>query len=493
MDQDLLQKLKNWRKNIANSEGIDVFRVLHNKVIESIATLKPRTKNDLLAIKGIREKKFEKYGRDILTLVNKENIDMKDSDPNKPYTVSNYLNLLNNKLREQRARVRGEISSVDFRENYIFFSLKDKEDGSILNCFMWTSNYELCGVSFEEGMEIIVEGFPEIYKPKSRFSFNVSTVELVGEGALKKAYDELKKKLEKEGLFSPERKRLIPELPQEIGLITSKTGDVIHDFLSNLGKYGYQVKFMDSRVEGQSAVRDLISAIDYFSDKNIDVLVIIRGGGSLESLQAFNNEVLVRKITEMRMPVICGIGHEKDVPLASLVADMMVSTPTVATIVLNKSWERVLSGIEIFGRDIINGYQTALIERKHQVEVLAHDLKQKLEFIFKKFGAAWQQLEKKMVELEYALKGIREKLSHYTNLIFDNFRNKINQSINYLKNAEERLVVADPQRQLKLGYSIASINGKVVKSIEQINPGDQFDVQVSDGKIKSQVRNIINK
>ncbi len=493
MDQDLLEKLKSWRKIVADREGIDLFRVFPNKTIESIAALKPRIKDDLLSIKGIKERKFEKYGREILALINDEDIDAKDFNPDKPYTVSNYLNLLNSKLREQRARVQGEISGLDIKENYLFFSLKDKEDESVLSCFMWTRDYELCGVSLEEGVEIIVEGFPEIYKPNGRFSLRISTVELVGEGALKKAYDDLKKKLEREGLFSPERKKTIPKFPQKIGLITSKTGDVIYDFLNNLGKYGYQTKFMDSRVEGQSAVRDLVSAMDYFGDKDIDLLVIIRGGGSLESLQAFNNEVLVRKITEMRIPVICGIGHEKDVSLASLAADLMVSTPTAVTIVLNKSWEGVLIDLEIFGRDIVNKYQIVIAERKYRIETLARDLRQGLDFLFKKFSLVNQQLGNKMVKLKYALKEVGEKLSHYTNLIFDKLKNDINYSINYLKNAEERIVVADPKRQLKLGYSIASVNGKIVKSVRQVNSGDQFDVQVFDGKIRSQVKDIINK
>jgi exodeoxyribonuclease VII large subunit len=186
-------------------------------------------------------------------------------------------------------------------------------------------------------MEVIVEGTPSIYIPNGRFNFGVNTIELVGEGALKMAYDKLKKKLDSEGLFDIERKKLIPELPERIGLITSETGAVIHDFLTNIGKYGFKIKFFNSRVEGQLAIKDLLSAIEYFEDKDIDVLVIIRGGGSLESLQAFNNEVLIRKIADFEKPVICGIGHDKDVPLCALVADLLVSTPTAVTTVLNRS------------------------------------------------------------------------------------------------------------------------------------------------------------
>src|SRR5690606_8103527 len=110
--------------------------------------------------------------------------------------------------------------------------------------------------------------------------------------------------------------------------ITSRDGAVIGDFNTNVGKFGYEIIFMDSRVEGAAAIADLISAVEYFEDKDIDVLVIIRGGGSLESLQAFNNEMLIRKVANLKIPVICGIGHDKDMPLLSYVADKAVSTPT---------------------------------------------------------------------------------------------------------------------------------------------------------------------
>jgi len=186
-------------------------------------------------------------------------------------------------------------------------------------------------------MEVIVEGMPNIYVPNGRFNFSVNTIELVGEGALKLAYDKLKKKLTAEGLLAVERKKTIPELPEKIGLITSETGAVIHDFLTNIGKYGFKIKFFNSRVEGQLAIKDLLKAIEYFKNQDIDVLVIIRGGGSFESLQAFNNEVLVRKIAEFEKPVICGIGHDKDIPLSALAADLLVSTPTAVTTVLNRS------------------------------------------------------------------------------------------------------------------------------------------------------------
>ncbi|MFH1551509.1 MAG: exodeoxyribonuclease VII large subunit [bacterium] len=496
MNNELIEKLKKWRWEIAQNQGVVVYRVLSNKTIEDIAQIKPKNKEELLAIKGIKEKKFGKYGKDILGLVNKEkttSVLAHNEKENKPYTVSDYLDFLNSNLRKQRARVKGEISSLDIRKGYLFFSIKDKDDSSLLNCMMWENDYELCGISFEEGMEIIVEGFPEVYKLYGKLTFKAVSAELVGEGALKKIYEKLKKKLEDEGLFSLERKKTIPDFVQKIGLITSETGAVIHDFLNNLGKYGYQINFFDSRVEGQVAVKDLISAIEYFKDKDIDVLVIIRGGGSLESLQAFNNEVLVRKITDLDMPVICGIGHDKDVSLASMVADLMLSTPTAVAVSLNKSWDRALDSIRIFEKDIIYKYQEVLADKNHYLEIMVQDLRQKADSIFKKVRDISHQLMNKFTELGYWFNEIDNRLKKSLESIFDNFQKQLSDANNYLDTVKNRLRIANPEQQLRLGYSIVSMGGKVINSVKIIKKGDKFDIKLFDGKIKSKVEEIINK
>lgn len=512
-NNDLLQKLKEWRRITADRERVALFQVFQNKVLEDIAKSRPATKEDLLAIKGIKERKFEKYGKDILVIISNNRIgaeffasDLEQSEKQgsavkagfyirkiadeKPFSVSNYLNLLNEQLYKQKARVQGEISSLDIRENYLFFSLKDRDSESMLNCFMWNNNYKLCGVSFEAGMEIIIDGFPEVYKPSGRLSFKVSVAELVGEGVLKKAYDQLKNKLEAEGLFLPERKKLIPEFCQKIGLITSETGEVIHDFSTNLGRFGYQIKFVDSRVEGQAAVQDLVSAIDYFAGKNIDVLVIIRGGGSLESLQAFNNETLARKIANFNIPVICGIGHERDVPLASLTADLMVSTPTAVSVALNKSWEMALSQVRAFEQDIVNQYQRVLASKKHRFEILSFQLGEKVDFVFERFAVIEHQLNNKLETITYALKNAEKTIIIFQNLLLNNFQERINKLVDYLKKTEGELNIVNPMRQLKLGYSITSVGERIIRSVKQIKAGDEIDTLVSDGKIKSQVNNI---
>ncbi len=412
------------------------------------------------------------------------------SENEKPYMVNRYLNFLNAEFKKYQARVQGEISSLDIRDSYLFFTLKDKGGGSVLPCFMWKNNYELCGISLEIGIEIIVDGFPEIYAPSGRFNFKVSVVELVGEGTLKKAYDKLKQKLEKEGLFSPQRKRLIPEFPQRIGLITSETGAVIHDFLNNLGKYGFHISFINSRVEGQAAVRGLLSAIESFNNKNIDVLVIIRGGGSLESLQAFNNEVLVRRIVDFKTPVICGIGHDKDMPLASLAADKAVSTPTAVTTILNQSWDKAVNNIAATEKDLVYQYQKALNAAVNRIELFSGDLMRFWSDIFQVFDGLGHAIQNNLAKLIYDLKRARENLSLFSKNFAAYFRKNLEDINKMLDNIKKRLQIFDPARQLKLGYSIVSVSGQVVKTVKQVKLGEEIAIRVSDGNIKSVINDI---
>ena len=516
MNNDLLKKLKDWRTDEAQKEGVDLFRVLPNAALETIASLEPKTKAELMSVKGIKERKFNKYGLSILALVkgdlevdpignktqmrmfaisnevaeNNNKIQEANGKNEKPYTISAYLNFLNAEFRRYGARVQGEVSSLDIRDGYLFFSLKDKDNESVLSCFMWKNNYELSGVALAIGLEVVAEGFPEIYAPSGRFNLRVSAVELVGEGALKKAYDALKQKLEKEGLFSAERKKPVPEFPQKIGLITSETGAVIHDFLNNLGKYGYRVSFFNSRVEGQIAARNLLSAIKYFDGKDIDVLVIIRGGGSLESLQAFNNETLVRRIADFKIPVICGIGHDKDVPLMSLIVDRAVSTPTAAAVLLNKSWEKIVNDISVIEKDLIYQYQEALGLTARRFELFSGNLARFFNDIFQVFEKLRRTVGNNLSKIAYEIKDKRKALFLFSEFFLDILKREFENKDKMLDDKEKQLRFFDPARQLKLGYSIISVSGKVVKTVNQIKVGEKLDIKISDGNIKSVVSDI---
>lgn len=498
MNQSVLKKLKIWRQQKADLEKCELYRVFQNKTIEDISMLLPKNKKELLAVKGVREKKFEKYGRDILAIIQEcsDGGELKTQETHqkedKIYTVSDYLDVLNSKLSQAGAAIQGEVSSVSFRNGHAYFSIKDKSNASLLNCFMWANNYAMCGIELVEGMEIIIHGVPEIYKPYGKLSFKATVIELVGEGALKKAYDALKNKLEAMGLFSEERKKPIPQFPHKIGLITSRDGAVIGDFSANIGKFGYKIIFMDSRVEGAASIRDLIGAIDYFADTDIDVLVIIRGGGSLESLQAFNNELLVKKVADLKMPVICGIGHDKDIPLLSYAADKAVSTPTAVAQLLNKSWERALDRLSLYENSIINTYANALMDARYNLEDTSSRIKDFYREIFERFDRYEYAIKNLCYTISYALKNNREKLDKMPKTFSYYFKNLIADTSRMIDTYEKFLSQNDPERQLKLGYSIVTLNNRVITSHSQVQKGDILKIKVKDGKIHSKVEETFN-
>ena len=374
----------------------------------------------------------------------------------KVFTIAQYIEILNVFFKAQSARIIGEISEIKrAASGHVYFSIKDKENPGTLDAIIWSRNYQLCGIDLEVGMEVILNGHPNVYPPSGRLSFVADTVELVGEGALKKAYDDLRKKLEAEGLFASERKRILPEYIQRIGVITSLKGAVIHDFENNLGKFGFKVNVIDARVEGAQAVPSLLAAIramrEIVEDEGsrgtgIEALVIIRGGGSLESLQAFNNEALVREVVDFPVPVVAGIGHDQDVPLMALAADYMTSTPTAAAHLLGRSWEEAYAKVREFG-GLLNRFP---------------------------------------LELQRVQNGLTNTWDGLCNL----FERSLENARTTLALGAQAMKHNDPSRQLALGYSIARRNGKVVRSTAGLSPGEEIALTVADGEIDSIIKNI---
>lgn len=511
----LKTELYKWRDAEAARRGIESFRILTNTALDAIAMNKPVAKQDFLAIKGIKDAKYAEYGKTLTGMVLAyggglfaEDDGMTESrksliygdetkeafpfpagdepssvDAPEPLSVSVYLDRVNDLLDRSAARVIGEVSSVQSRGRALYFGIKDPKDGSALSVFMWESDYVLSGVTLEEGLEVVIEGESEVYKPTGRLSFRARTLAYVGEGALKKAYDALKKKLDTEGLFAAERKRPIPDFPETIGLITSRQGAVIHDFQSNLGRYGYKVRFRDSRVEGALAVKDLLAALDEFRGEDIDVLVIIRGGGSLESLQAFNNEAVARAVASFPAPTLIAIGHDKDVPLVDLVADVSPSTPTACATVLNRSWQEAEKDLRISGMRMMETYEVVLrnsiMDTDHARDRLTKFLNDVQESVF----LVDRGLREALGKMETTFVSLGHSIRHRESAIVDKMMQILRDNTTRLREYEKRLASLDPMRQLRLGYSVLLAEGKVLRSVHEINIGDDFEARVADGTI----------
>lgn len=409
----------------------------------------------------------------------------------KIFSISEYINVLNSGLKEYRAKIIGEISEAKMGSSgHIYFALKDENDGSVIYCIIWKSRYNIYGVELKEGLKIIASGCPNVYAPSGRLSFIADSIEYAGEGALKKEYERLKQKLAGEGIFDKAKKRAIPKYPQKIGLITSRQGAVISDFLTNIGNFGFKIKFIDSRVEGQAAVGDLLSSIRTFKKKDIDVLVIIRGGGSLESMMAFNNELLVREVADFPTPVIAAIGHDKDIPLLAMGADLAVSTPSIVATTLNDSWKQVILFLERYKRAVIGGYEEVLDNAGSLINRSIDNIREIGDSIIRKYKEIEDRLKISLQNFKNSLLTLNIGLENSLNKSLSGFRMLLSRVDQKLKHAEKIITLNNPDRQLRLGYSIASCAGKIIRSIADAKIGGNLNLKVIDGTIVSKVKDV---
>ena len=507
MNYELLTALRNWRDEQARVEGVEGYRVLNNAALEELVRKLPRDREALCEIKGIKDAKYRKYGKTLLAMIAgltggeskaeseatvmavPETPPMSDA----PLSVSQFLDSLNLELSGMAARLRGEISEFNIWNNsFVFFSLKDSEDNSVLKCGMPYSRYQICGVDVGIGDEVIVEGFPKMYKPRGELSLQVGTIEYAGEGELKKAYDALHKKLELAGAFSLERKRPIPEFSETIALITSEQGAAIGDFTMNLARAGIRVDFYPTLVEGKKAVFEIIEAIRYFNrtPERYDTLVIIRGGGSLESLQAFNTEALVNEIVSSRIPVLAGIGHERDVSLAALVADHMVSTPTATARYLSRPWDEARASLGKHRATLARVMQEFRALVQERVREGEETLRRALGDILERVGTAQAAFREAVALFPEYCRRTTARFEADRALWQARTAAAVTNARDRLADIEARLRQYDPLRALQLGYSLVRKEGKVIRGTGGIAVGDRIDIQLGQGSIESEVTGI---
>lgn len=262
------------------------------------------------------------------------------------FSVSDFLAVLNQTLENAypSVLVEGEVSSFKVNQNkFVFFDLKDA-NGTV-GCFMTVWQLRM---PIEDGMKVVVTASPKV-TPWGKFSLTVQAVRPSGEGSLKKSFDLLKAKLEKEGLFAPERKRPLPTIPRRVAVVTSTQAAGYADFIKILDSRwgGLEIQVAHTQVQGDVAADQMIRAVRYFNEQPelADVLVLIRGGGSADDLAAFNDEKLVREIAASRIPTIVGVGHEVDTSLADMVADVRASTPSNAAQILVPNRHDIITSV----------------------------------------------------------------------------------------------------------------------------------------------------
>ncbi|MFB6182365.1 MAG: exodeoxyribonuclease VII large subunit [Candidatus Magasanikbacteria bacterium] len=419
---------------------------------------------------------------------------------NKVVSVSQFIEYINDALRTfEKVKVKGEVTDFSINRNkWVSFDLKDEEDEQILPCFTSYSLFKSQNIEdvLEDGMRVEVRGQVKV-RQKGHFSMFTKEINLVGEGTLQKAFEKLKKKLEEEGFFSDDRKREIPRFPQKIGLITSPEAKAYTDFKKVLRQRmgGINIIHYPVHVQGESAVAEIEQAFEYFNNEfeDLDLIVLTRGGGSLEDLKAFNSEKVAKSVFSSEFPVVCGVGHQDDETLAGYTADLRASTPSNAAELIVEEREKVLHQIKSNLQIIKRKLERKL---KNKKEIISDFNKASSNFIRSKK----QNYETTVLKLQHCIENYLTNIKKDLKLIKDSKSNIVKGIERIIeKNKAEVQSKVDllesysPKSVLKRGYSIAKDkNGNIIKNSNQLKVDDNVTVKLSKGKFKSSIKEIIN-
>ncbi len=412
---------------------------------------------------------------------------MEDLSP--VFSVTEFLEFINLAIGKRRVTIEGEISSFSVNQGkWVFFDLKDAS--SKVGCFAMM--YQL-GMQLEDGMQVHVTGVPRVYPKSGKFSVMVEHVELKGVGSLKRAFELTKAKLEKEGIFDPARKRRLPEFPERIGLICSRESAAYTDFMRivNARWGGLEIVLAHVSVQGESAIKEIVGAFDWFNAHGarygIETLVLIRGGGSLEDLQAFNSEGVARAVFGSKIPVVVGVGHERDESLADYAADVRAATPTHAATLAVPDRAELEESVRRSVGTLSRSLEHAVAWYSHGVDRSTFALNDRFVEQKRKFQEVVHAMQSVFSSYSNRISTMSESLGNANHHLARQMSQYIITASTSLEYAARNLENMNPLSVLRRGYSIVRKKGTVVRSTQQLKSGDLIDVRFSDGELGAKV------
>ena len=410
------------------------------------------------------------------------------------YSVSDYINLCKNTIEKNipQCFVQGEISNLSKPSSgHWYFTLKDK-NGQV-RCAFFRLNQRKIKFSPENGMSVIIRGATTLYPQRGDFQLIIQQMEPAGIGNLQLAFDQLKNKLRLEGLFDSENKKEIPSFPNNIGVISSATGAVIRDIIKVL-KLRYplaQILLYDTIVQGESAHKKIIKALESADrSKNCDVIILARGGGSLEDLWAFNEEDLARSIYACSTPIISSIGHETDTTIADFVSDLRAPTPSAAAVAATPDINTILYNASKLKQYLYDSIKQSIESKKATLALLKLKIIDPSQQLF--LNA--QKLDEYEVRLLKVNKSVvnnhKENLKQLASQMEILFENCMKMNQNALSNYGNSLNLLSPLNTLSRGYTITQDKeGKIITSIKKIKENELIFSKFHDGKVTSKVIN----
>ncbi len=387
--------------------------------------------------------------------------------------VNTYIKLLIEKdLFLSYIYVKGEISNLKIHTSgHMYFTLKDRY--SRIKCVMFKSSLSKVKFIPEEGMQVVVRGYFSIYERDGQYQLYSESIILEGTGELYKAFEQLKERLQKEGLFDKSAKKPLPFYPKNVAIITSPTGAAVRDIISITKRRNPNVNILlyPVLVQGPEASGQIAQGLKFFNkQKKVDVIIVGRGGGSIEELWAFNEEVVARAIYNSSIPVVSAVGHETDYTIADFVADERAATPSAAAEIVIPEIRQLKSHLKKIDSQIYLGILSYIKDRKFRLK----DAKKSHTF---------RNIETKVINLRQTLETLKNKLNDSMELYVRNSRDGLRQDI-------EKLSILNPASNLLRGYSFVKKekDGLLITSVNRVTPGDDIRVILKDGNILATVK-----
>ena len=413
-------------------------------------------------------------------------------------TISELSKYLKSKFDEdlllRKVYLKGEISNFKAHtRGHYYFTLKDET--SRISAIMFASNTRSLKFLPTDGMRVLVTGRISIYEATGGYQIYVDDMLEDGVGNLYVAFEQLKEKLAKEGLFNKEHKKKIPRMPKKIGIVTASTGAAIRDILTTIKRRFpiCETILFPSLVQGNEAACDIAKKIEIANNYDIDTLIVGRGGGSLEDLWPFNEEVVARAIYNSHIPVISAVGHEVDFTIADFVADLRAPTPTAAAELAVVDMDTVISYLDTAKSRSYNAVLNLIDNNKLRLNKITTS------YVLKKPTAIYEIKEQKLDGLIDKLNTVMEiKLNLYNNKL-DSLKNSYvfnNSDILYkfksqnLNNLINKLEVLNPLNTIKRGYAIVKFENKVLSDINLVKKDDSINIELKNGKIEAKVMEV---
>ena len=417
----------------------------------------------------------------------------------------------------ERVYLTGQVSNFRKRPTHQYFSLKD--DRAVIQATIWSGIYQKLGFDLEEGMKINVVGRVQVYEPSGSYSIIIEKAAPDGVGVLALQFEQLKKKLSEEGLFQDRFKQAIPQFAKKIGVVTSRSGAVIQDIITTVSRRfpGVEIVLYPTKVQGEGAAEEIVRNIAKANERDdLDVLIIGRGGGSIEDLWAFNEEIVVRAIFESRLPIISSVGHETDVTLSDFVADKRAATPTAAAELATPVTKLdLLTYLKNQERRMATSVQNTLSKKEKALKVLSQSvIFRQPERLYDGYLQRLDQLqlrlkqsvnselvrqEQRVLELVHRLEQLspinkvhryQDRLLQFEKLLRSQMAVVYDAKVAEVKRLSEALLMLDTSRIVARGYAIVKKEDTVVSSAKDLKKTDQVTLMMRDGQVELEVKDV---